>query len=171
MQWLFHFTERCLCSHFGTLTGIDKDIRLSEALLTKGRRILNFSQSQRLKWNKDIEHLPCDCSADNQLATTAILLLMNHFHEKEDSIFILADVIIISFLHVHSNITTQIKVFYLFQFQFVQRIISSSIHGILCHPYHYLAIQILVECKTPTGPVSKKHYKLQGILKNFCFVF
>lgn len=96
-QWPFLFTKRGLCSHFHT-PGIAVDTRLSEALLTKGRRILNFFQSQRLKWNKDIEHLlnQCNCTElkNTQIAKTAILLLMKYFHEKEDSIFLLADVII-----------------------------------------------------------------------------
>ncbi|CAI5679935.1 unnamed protein product [Oreochromis niloticus] len=94
-HWPFLFTKRGLCTHFHTLTDIEVDTRLSEALLTKGRRILNFFQSQRLQWNKEIEHLLRECDSaklnHNQIATAAILLLMKYFQEKEDSIFILAD--------------------------------------------------------------------------------
>lgn len=97
-QWPFLFTKRGLCTHFHTLAGIEVDTRLSEALLTKGWRILKFFQSQRLKWNKEIEHLLREFDIaelnNHQIATTAILLLMKYFQEKEDSIFILADVII-----------------------------------------------------------------------------
>lgn len=104
-QWPFLFTKRGLCTHFYTLTGIAVDTRLSEALLTKGRRILNFFQSKRLKWNKDIEHLLNQCHSTEltnpQIAITAVLLLMKYFHEKEDSIFLLADVIIFfDFIHL-----------------------------------------------------------------------
>ncbi|XP_063325341.1 uncharacterized protein LOC134624301 [Pelmatolapia mariae] len=94
-HWPFLFTKRGLCTHFHTLTDIEVDTRLSEALLTKGRRILNFFQSQRLQWNKEIEHLLRECDSaklnHNQIVTAAILLLMKYFQEKEDSIFILAD--------------------------------------------------------------------------------
>uniref|UniRef100_A0A3P8Q5P5 Uncharacterized protein n=1 Tax=Astatotilapia calliptera TaxID=8154 RepID=A0A3P8Q5P5_ASTCA len=94
-HWPFLFTKRGLCTHFHTLTDIEVETRLSEALLTKGRRILNFFQSQRLQWNKEIEHLLRECDSaklnHNQIATAAILLLMKYFQEKEDSIFILAD--------------------------------------------------------------------------------
>lgn len=59
-----------------TLSGLEVETRLSEALLTKGRIILNFFQSQRLKWNKEIEHLlrEFDTAEFNghQFATTAI---------------------------------------------------------------------------------------------------
>lgn len=106
-QWPFLFTKRGLCTHFHTLTGIEVDTRLSEALLTKGRRIWNFFQSQRLKWNKEIEHLLRECDSaelnNHQIATSAILLLMKYFQEKENSIFILADVIIFTVLHIHST--------------------------------------------------------------------
>lgn len=102
-QWPFLFTKRGLCTHFHTLTGIEIDTRLSEALLTKGKRIWNFFQSQRLKWNKDIELLLRECDNtemnNHQIATTAILLLMKYFEEKEDSIFILADVRIFLILY------------------------------------------------------------------------
>nr|XP_033485765.1 uncharacterized protein LOC117258750 [Epinephelus lanceolatus] len=94
-HWPFLFTKRGLCTHFHTLTDIEVDTRLSEALLMKGRRIWNFFQSQRLKWNKETEHLLRECDSaelnHHQIATTAILLLMKYFQEKEDSIFILAD--------------------------------------------------------------------------------
>ncbi|XP_041849213.1 uncharacterized protein LOC121645005 [Melanotaenia boesemani] len=94
-HWPFLFTKRGLCMHFHTLTDIEVDTRLSEALRTKGRRIWNFFQSQRLKWSKETEHLLRECDSaelnQNQIATTVILLLMKYFQEKEDSIFILAD--------------------------------------------------------------------------------
>lgn len=99
-QWPFLFTKRGLCNHFSTLTEIDADVRLHEAFLTKGRRILNFFQNQRLKWNKDIQALLREIETDHsemtnqKIAIAAILLLMKHFQEKEDQIFILADVTI-----------------------------------------------------------------------------
>uniref|UniRef100_A0A8C1MVV7 Uncharacterized protein n=1 Tax=Cyprinus carpio TaxID=7962 RepID=A0A8C1MVV7_CYPCA len=62
-----------------TLTGIDICDRVGQALQTKGKRIIDFFQRQTQ--NKDI-----------QTSIAAVLLLMKHFLEKEDSIFILADV-------------------------------------------------------------------------------
>lgn len=56
---------------------------------------------------KDGKKVPCpfnllhECNSaemnNNQIATSAILLLLNYFKEKEDSIFILVDVMIFSF--------------------------------------------------------------------------
>lgn len=61
-----------------------------------------YQKEKRLKPWRQKDRL-CQLSPDqqvsaelnhNQIATTAILLLMKYFQEKEDSIFILADVII-----------------------------------------------------------------------------
>lgn len=95
-EWPFLFTKRGLCTHFRLLTGVDIDARLSEALPTKGRGIWNFFQSQRLKQTEEIQCLlrRYDSSGltDQQVAVPALLLLMKYLHEKEDSIFILAEV-------------------------------------------------------------------------------
>ncbi|XP_065149445.1 uncharacterized protein [Paramisgurnus dabryanus] len=96
-QWPFLFTKRGLCAHFKTLTGIDICDRVGEALQTKGKRIIHFFQ--RGTQNKDIQiqRLLHDIDNDttvmqqNRTGIAAVLLLMKHFLEKEDSIFILAD--------------------------------------------------------------------------------
>ncbi|KAL7370621.1 hypothetical protein ABVT39_006055 [Epinephelus coioides] len=96
-HWPFLFTKRGLCTHFLTLTGIDIDDRLGEALVTKGRRIVSFFQSQKLKWGNEIQALLKEMesatSERNQdlTAIAAVLLAIKYFHETEDSIFILAD--------------------------------------------------------------------------------
>ncbi|XP_049452237.1 uncharacterized protein LOC125900954 [Epinephelus fuscoguttatus] len=95
-HWPFLFTKRGLCTHFLTLTGIDIDDRLGEALVTKGRRIVSFFQSQKLKWGNEIQALLKEMesatSERNQdlTAIAAVLLAMKYFHETEDSIFILS---------------------------------------------------------------------------------
>ena len=43
-QWPVLFTPRGLCSHFKTLTGIEIEDRLAEALQNKGKRIITFFQ-------------------------------------------------------------------------------------------------------------------------------
>uniref|UniRef100_A0A8C2HRA9 Uncharacterized protein n=1 Tax=Cyprinus carpio TaxID=7962 RepID=A0A8C2HRA9_CYPCA len=80
-QWPFLFTKRGL---------------LGQALQTKGKRNIDFFQRQTQ--NKDIQCLLRDIESDtatmqhSRTSIAAVLLLMKHFLEKEDSIFILADV-------------------------------------------------------------------------------
>ncbi|XP_030013649.1 uncharacterized protein LOC115435407 isoform X2 [Sphaeramia orbicularis] len=94
-QWPFLFTRRGLCAHFKTLTGIDISQRLGDALHTEGRRIIQFFQRQT--HNADIQTLLQGLETEdatsrlNQSNITTVLLLMKHFLEKEDSMFILAD--------------------------------------------------------------------------------
>ncbi|XP_052472126.1 uncharacterized protein LOC128028836 [Carassius gibelio] len=95
-QWPFLFTKRGLCAHFKTLTGIDICDRVGQALQAKGKRIIDFFQRQTQ--NRDIQCLLRDIESDtatmqhSRTSIAAVLLLMKHFLEKEDSIFILADV-------------------------------------------------------------------------------
>ncbi|KAG1931378.1 hypothetical protein F2P79_021622 [Pimephales promelas] len=96
-HWPFLFTERGLCRHFKTLTGIDIRSRFSETLVVKAKRILNYFTSQRLKWNEEIQSLLNEIDEDanpansNRTAISAILLMMKYFKEKDNSVFILAD--------------------------------------------------------------------------------
>ncbi|XP_042578958.1 uncharacterized protein LOC109106412 [Cyprinus carpio] len=93
-QWPFLFTKRGFCAHF-KLTGIDICNRVGQALQTKGKRNIDFFQRQTQ--NKDIQCLLRDIESDtatmqhSRTSIAAVLLLMKHFLEKEDSIFILAD--------------------------------------------------------------------------------
>ncbi|KAL3969264.1 F-box and leucine-rich repeat protein 13 [Sarotherodon galilaeus] len=56
-QWPFLFTRKGLSNHFYKLTSIDISERLSQALITKGRRIINYFSSRKLKWNLGIRTL------------------------------------------------------------------------------------------------------------------
>lgn len=111
-EWPFLFTKKGLCTHFHSLTGVKVDTCLSEALLTKGRRLWNFFQSQRLRQNKEIEHLLLEYDStelsSQQVTIAAMLLVMKYFQEKEDSIFILADVINFYILHICFQLKTHI---------------------------------------------------------------
>lgn len=97
-HWPFLFTERGLCRHFKTLTGIDIRSRFSETLVVKANRILNYFTSQRLKWNDEVQSILTEIEEDpnaansNRTAISAILLMMKYFKEKDNSVFILADV-------------------------------------------------------------------------------
>ncbi|XP_055043896.1 uncharacterized protein [Misgurnus anguillicaudatus] len=97
LSWPFLFTERGLCRHFKTLTGIDIKSRFGETLNAKAKRILNYFNSQRLRWNEEIQSLlseidsESDGTDNNKTAISAILLMMKYFKEKETSIFIAAD--------------------------------------------------------------------------------
>nr|XP_054599285.1 uncharacterized protein LOC129163948 [Nothobranchius furzeri] len=94
-QWPFLFTRKCLSSHFERLTGIEICERLSQALITKGRRILNYFSSQKLKWNLGIRNFIQEIEdgvlTNNKVGTAAILLMMKYYNENEDSLFLLAD--------------------------------------------------------------------------------
>uniref|UniRef100_A0A8D0D3X7 Uncharacterized protein n=1 Tax=Sander lucioperca TaxID=283035 RepID=A0A8D0D3X7_SANLU len=101
-EWPFLFKKRWLCSHFENLTGIDVLSRLTEAFLSKGRRVINFFLQQRVKWKESIQSLLTEMENDprtledtNLMATSAILLLMAFFKEPTESLFILADVSIV----------------------------------------------------------------------------
>ncbi|KAK2863400.1 hypothetical protein Q5P01_002933 [Channa striata] len=94
-EWPFLFTKRGLCSHFRSLTGVEVDTRIKEALSTKGRKIWNYCQSRRLKQPEEIGDLLSESDSrelsNDQMSIAVILQLMKCFKENEDSIFILAD--------------------------------------------------------------------------------
>uniref|UniRef100_A0A8C6V2R4 Uncharacterized protein n=1 Tax=Neogobius melanostomus TaxID=47308 RepID=A0A8C6V2R4_9GOBI len=94
-QFPFLFTKSCLNEHFRTLTGVDLLPRLREALLNKGARIRTFFWSQ----NRD-QHQTRDQTRDlwrllewtdtdqRQTGLSALLLVMKHFLEREEAIFV-----------------------------------------------------------------------------------
>ncbi|XP_025760268.1 uncharacterized protein LOC109199438 isoform X1 [Oreochromis niloticus] len=95
-QWPFLFTRKDLSNHFYKLTGIDISERLGQALITKGRRIINYFSSQKLKWNLGIRTLIQQIESEgvltnNKVGTATILLMMKYYKEDEDSLFVLAD--------------------------------------------------------------------------------
>ncbi|XP_024661187.2 uncharacterized protein LOC112436158 [Maylandia zebra] len=95
-QWSFLFTRKGFSNHFYKLTGIDICERLGQALITKGRRIVNYFSTQKLKWNLGIRTLIQQIEsegvlANNKVGTAAILLMMKYYKEDEDSLFVLAD--------------------------------------------------------------------------------
>ncbi|CAM4622537.1 unnamed protein product [Leuciscus chuanchicus] len=94
VEWPYLFTKRGLCNHFETLTGIDISSRLSECLIGKSNRIVNYFQKQTLKWNAEVQALLKEIEAtpatNNKTAISAILT-MKYFKEKENSLFILVD--------------------------------------------------------------------------------
>ena len=98
LEWPFLLQKRWLCSHFEKLTGIDILSRLTEALQSKGRRVINYFQHQRLKWRAEIQSLLNEMENNSTpqdqdvMAASAILLLMAFFKESTESLFILADV-------------------------------------------------------------------------------
>ncbi|KAJ8375332.1 hypothetical protein SKAU_G00059120 [Synaphobranchus kaupii] len=97
-RWPFLLTQKGLCNHFPSLTGIDINHCLSKALLTKGKRIVKFFQSQKNKWDKDILKLLLELDGDvrgtskDLTSIATILPIMKRFYKKEDSVFILADI-------------------------------------------------------------------------------
>lgn len=107
-EWPFLFQKRWLLSHFEKLTGIDILPRLTVALQNKGRRIINYFQHQKLRWRGEIQGLLTEMENDSRtlqdqdlIASSVILLLMAFFSEAMDSLFILSDVSIVLWQHIH----------------------------------------------------------------------
>lgn len=96
LHWPFLFTERGLCRHFQTLTGIDIRSRFNETFNAKAKRILKYFHGQKLRWSGEIQSFLSEIEDDgaeannNKTAISAILLLMKYFKEKETSLFISA---------------------------------------------------------------------------------
>uniref|UniRef100_A0A8C2HVC6 Uncharacterized protein n=1 Tax=Cyprinus carpio TaxID=7962 RepID=A0A8C2HVC6_CYPCA len=94
-RWPFLFTKRFLCAHFKELTGIDPDIRFKDSLCTKGERILCFFKNLQSRWGKEVRAVLKDIDREGRdvdPGLAAVLLMMAHFKEKEESLFFLADV-------------------------------------------------------------------------------
>uniref|UniRef100_A0A3P9DIQ3 Uncharacterized protein n=1 Tax=Maylandia zebra TaxID=106582 RepID=A0A3P9DIQ3_9CICH len=75
---------------------IQEHEHLSQTLKTKGRRIVNYFSSQKLKWKLGIRTLlqqieSEDVLTNNNVGTAAMLLMMKYYKENEDSLFVLAD--------------------------------------------------------------------------------
>uniref|UniRef100_A0A8C2BC44 Uncharacterized protein n=1 Tax=Cyprinus carpio TaxID=7962 RepID=A0A8C2BC44_CYPCA len=95
-QWPFLFMKRFLCAHFNTLTGIDVNTRFTESLNTKGKKVLHFFESQLSRWKKDVRTVLKDINQaskeDVDYGVASIITTMAYFKEKEDALFLLADV-------------------------------------------------------------------------------
>ncbi|KAK9958010.1 hypothetical protein ABG768_012193 [Culter alburnus] len=94
-QWPFLFMKRFLCAHFNTLTGIDVNTRLRESLSGKGKKVLHFFESQLSRWKKDVRTVLKDIDSvgkDVDYGVASIITTMAYFREKEDALFLLADV-------------------------------------------------------------------------------
>lgn len=93
-KWPFLFISRFMCAHFSTLTGINVDTRLQDSLDSKGKKLLHFFQSQLLRWTKDVRTVLKDIDSVGNInhGVASLLVTMAYFKEKEDSLFLLADV-------------------------------------------------------------------------------
>lgn len=94
-QWPFLLSWKLLLSHFTTLTGVELYTRLNEDLDKKGKRLLEFFGGQLLKWSKDIKAVLKEALKEDREGTdglAAMLVMMAHFKEADDALFLLADV-------------------------------------------------------------------------------
>ena len=93
-EWPFLFQKRFLLDHFNQLTGIELDARLRESMESKGKRVMTFFQSQLLCWGKEVRTVLANLAKEPELdpCLAVVLTMMAFFHEKEDALFILADV-------------------------------------------------------------------------------
>ncbi|KAG5280377.1 hypothetical protein AALO_G00088410 [Alosa alosa] len=93
-NWPFLLMPSFLLQHFKTLTEIELEKRLQEALKTKGKRLLNFFKSQLMKWSASVKTVLSSLEAQTETINpglASILVLMAQFKDQEDAIFLLAD--------------------------------------------------------------------------------
>ncbi|CAL4071886.1 unnamed protein product, partial [Meganyctiphanes norvegica] len=98
-QWPFLSLYKYMDEHFNELTNIDLHSHLNDTLVRKSPRILKYFHSLQNS-KQAIQELINEITVasedikttENVTFTGVILLLMAHFHEKTDSIFILVDV-------------------------------------------------------------------------------
>ncbi|KAI7810948.1 hypothetical protein IRJ41_008568 [Triplophysa rosa] len=90
----FLLSWKFLLSHFTSLTGIDLCTRLHEDLDSKGKRLLEFFRGQIKKWNKNVKAVLKEALKEDREGTdlAAMLVIMAHFNEAEETLFVLADV-------------------------------------------------------------------------------
>ena len=94
-EWPFLFTQKFLLSHFTTLTNVELHRRLNEDLDKKGKRLLDFFSCQITRWRKEVRAVLKEALKDGREGTdglAAMLVMLAHFKEQEDSLFLLADV-------------------------------------------------------------------------------
>ncbi len=94
-QWPFLFLKRFLCPHFNILTVIDIISRLSESLSTKGKKVVEFFEGQLPRWKKDVRTVLKEINSagkDVDYGVASVVSTMAYFREKEDSLFLQADV-------------------------------------------------------------------------------
>lgn len=94
-QWPFLLSWKFLLSHFTTLTGVELYTRLNEDLDKKGKRLLEFFRGQLMKWSKDIKAVLKEALNEGREGTdglAAMVVMMAHFKEADDALFLLADV-------------------------------------------------------------------------------
>lgn len=113
-QWPFLFMKKFLCAHFETLTGIDVNDRLKDCLSRKGKKVLHFFESQLPRWRNDVRTILKDIDradgGDIDYGVASLLTTMAYFKEKEDSLFLLADVSI----NVNLNSCTYLENIYFY---------------------------------------------------------
>lgn len=94
-QWPFLLSGRFLTAHFTTLTGVPLATRMTEALNQKGPKLLHYFRSQLTKWKKEVKTTLKDIEVEGRedaQGLAALLVMMAFFQEKEDAVFLLADV-------------------------------------------------------------------------------
>ncbi|KAJ8333424.1 hypothetical protein SKAU_G00414320 [Synaphobranchus kaupii] len=87
--WPFLFSQRGLYSHFHLLTNIPILQRLPEAIGRRGHTILKFFQGH--KSNSEVEKSWMPFKRKDNKAMCTILLLLAHFKEAKEGIFLQAD--------------------------------------------------------------------------------
>ncbi|XDV33478.1 hypothetical protein PO909_003877 [Leuciscus waleckii] len=76
------------------LQRIELESRLRESLAGKGKRVLQYFNSQLLKWNKEVKAVLHGIERqmeDMDPGLSAIVVMIAYFKEKEEAVFLLAD--------------------------------------------------------------------------------
>ena len=105
-RWPFLFWQRWICGHFTILTSVPVHTMLSEAFDKKSGRIMRYFENLRDSARKSVrtvlrqmrEAQDVLVNAVDIKAPSLMLMLMAHFGEDTEAIFILADVSMVTLL-------------------------------------------------------------------------
>lgn len=89
VEWPFLFSQKCLFSHFGRLTGVDVLRKLQEAISRRGQTILDYCATLD---NRKIPDVLACYDPDSDKAACILLLLMAYFKEPKQNLILEVDV-------------------------------------------------------------------------------
>ncbi|KAK0141030.1 hypothetical protein N1851_021974 [Merluccius polli] len=90
-EWPFHCQEAGMRLHFKELTGVQLDVSFGESTATKFRRILRYFQFGKTESSSEARTILSQALAGGEETSAAVLMLVAHFKEQQDKMFINVD--------------------------------------------------------------------------------
>lgn len=90
-EWPFLCQEAGMRLHFRELTGVQLDDSFGEATATKFRRILRYFQFGKTESSSTARTIMSQALAGGEEAGAAVLMLVDHFKEQQDNMFLNVD--------------------------------------------------------------------------------